>query len=241
MLRLRGARTIPVNIPEPEVVVASGDDQPMVSFEFDPDALANGMLEVAQRNDVFESVVQGTKVNTPGATGTMRIGALDPADRADVRVCLLLMRRSKSWTPGEQGSIKKQHLFLPACNIKPLGNAYEQRVFNGYGYAVNLSRSDNLWTTVNDTEHGTTSMSIAPIEADYPVMIQRWTGDASQLAFTLALAFQTGGDHHVYVNKVKQTVTTNYTIAGTALTFVAAPASNAVITAVWEFPEANIV
>jgi hypothetical protein len=241
LTRLRGARTIPVSIPEPEVVVASGDDQPLVSFEFDAEALANGVLETAQRNDLFESYVQGTNVNTPGAVGNMRVGALDPADRADVRVCLLLMRRSKSWTPGEQGSVKKQHLFLPSCNIKPLGNAYEQRTFNGYGYAINLSRADNIWTSVNDTEHGTTALSVAVIEADYPVMLQRWTGNNAQTVFNMIQDLQAGGDHAVWVNKVKQANVTNYAIAGGVLTFVAAPADAAVITAMWEFPEADIV
>jgi len=240
-LRLVGARTLPVSIPEPDVVIASGDDQPLTSFEFDSEALPNGVMEVAQRNDVFERDVQGTKVVTSGATGEIRMGVYDPADRADVRVGLLLQRRAKDWASGNRGSVKKQSLFAPACTVKPLGNAYEQRTFNGYGYAINLSRADNAWTSINDTEHGTTALSLIPIESAYNLMVCRWTGNAALQVFTLPIAFQTGGDSYVWVNKVQQTVTTDYTIAGTALTFVGTPASAAVITAVWEVPEGSFV
>lgn len=239
MLRLQGARTLPMNVPEPENVIVSGDDEPKTQFEFDAEALANGTFEMAVRNDVFEALIQGTNV---WVHNNFRMGAIDPADRADVPMCLLLSRRAKDWAAGSRGNKKYQHVFIPQCSIKPLYNAFDQRTFNPYLYSFTASRSDVLaWTTVNDTEHGTTALSAIAWEADAPVMIQRFTGNAAQTVFNLTRALDAGGTSMVFVNRVQQAYTTNYTIAGAVLTFVVAPAAASVITVVWEYDESDIL
>lgn len=236
--RLDGARTLPINIPEAEVLVVSGDDEPEVSFEFDPEDLPSGLFEQSVQNNDFEALVQGTKVDT---TGTIDVSVLDPVDRKSQTMNLLLWRRSKSWLAGEKGAAKWSGMYIPICTIKPLGNAWEQRTFNGYGYSFNVSRSDRLgWTTVNETEHGTTGGSMFPLEADHPLLLRRWTGDNATTVYTLPVALFAGGSAYVSVNDVKQAVTTDYTIAGTAITFVAAPATDARIIVMWEVDEANL-
>jgi len=241
LLRLEGARTLPVGIPEPEIVIVSGDDEPMVSFNFDAEDLPSGVFEQAQRDDLFEALVQGTLVD---AQENIRIGVLDPADRADVGMCMLLSRRAKRWESGSRGVSVYQHLYLPAVSIKPLGNDYTQRQFNAYLYSMNLSRSDRAgWTSINDTEHGTTAASILPIESFYPLMLQHWVGDNVETTFTLIRDRETDGSMRVYVDDVQQAETGIWTCADESdqLVFGAAPADGARIDAIWEYPEADIV
>jgi hypothetical protein len=238
LVRLDGARTMPIPIPSPDVETVSGDDEPMVSFEWSAEDLPNGQFEMAVQNLDFEALIQGTKVYT---SGNFEMGVLDPKDRDSQGMCMLLTRRAKSWDDGEKGAKKWQSVFIPQCTIVPLGTSPEQRTFTPYQYNINLSRSDQLaWTTVNTTEHGTTALSELVINTTYPPYIQRWTGDGATVAYTLSIAPVTGGTFTVWINNVRQTVTTDYTVSGSTLTFVAAPASSAVIVALYEIDESNV-
>jgi hypothetical protein len=240
VLRLDGARTLPVNIPEPDNVVVSGDDEPMVSFEFDSEDLPNGLFEVAQRNNTFDALIQGTKVES---IGDIEMSVLDPKDRESQAMCMLLSRRAKSWLAGSKGVKKWENVFIPRCTIKPLFTTVEQRTFTPYQYAINLSRSDRSgWSTVSINLHGTTAASIMPIDSDNPLFMQRFTGDAAETGFNLDYAPVSGAKSYVYVNDVKQTVTTDYTVSGSVLTFEAGstPASAAVIVVLAEIDESNL-
>ena len=235
MLRLDGARTLPVNIPEPDNVVVSGDDEPMVSFEFDSEDLPNGLFEVAQRNNTFDALIQGTKVES---IGDIEMSVLDPKDRDSQSMCLLLSRRAKSWLAGEKGVKKWENLFIPRCTIKPLFTTVEQRTFTPYQYAINLSRSDRSgWSTISINLHGTTAASIIPIDSDNPLYLQRWTGNNSQQAFTMNYAPVSGAKSYIYTDDIKQTITTDYTVSGSTLTFVGTPADGAVIVGLSEVDE----
>lgn len=241
MLRLDGSRTLPVNIPEPDIVVVSGDDEPMVSFEFDSEDLPNGVLELAQRNNTFDALIQGTKVET---IGDIEMSLLDPKDRDSQSMCLLLSRRAKSWLSGSKGVSKWENIFIPRCTMKPLFTTVEQRTFTPYQYAINLSRSDRTgWSTVSINLHGTTAASLFIIDSDNPLgPLSRFTGDAAETAFTLPYAPVSGAKTYVWVNDVQQTVTTDYTVSGSTLTFEAGstPASDAVIVVVPEIDESNL-
>jgi hypothetical protein len=240
LARLNGARTLPVGIPDPTNVVVTGDDEPLVSFEFDSENLPNGTFEMAVRDNTFEALVQGTKVES---IGDIEMGVYDPKDRASQSMCMLLSRRAKSWYAGSKGVSKWENLFLPRVTVKPLGAAVEQRTFSPYQYAMNLSRSDRTgWSTVSNNLHGTTAASIFPIDSDNPLHMMRATGDGATVAVTLDYEPVSGAKSYVYVDDVKQTVTTDYTISGLTLTFEAGstPANASVIVVLYEVAEADI-
>jgi len=238
MIRLDGARTLPVNIPEPDVEPVTGDDEPMVTFEFDSETPISGAFEMAVRNNTFEALIQGTKVET---IGDADLGILDPKDRASQSMCLLLSRRAKSWATGEEGAKKWENLYIPRCTIKPLYTDIQQRTFTPYQYAINLSRSGRTgWSTVSINLHGTTAASLFPIDSDNPLYQHRFTGDNAEQDFTLTYEPVSGAKTYVYVNDVQQTVTTDYTVSGKVVSFVSAPASDAVIVILAEIDESNL-
>jgi hypothetical protein len=122
-----------------------------------------------------------------------------------------------------------------------LGSEIQQREFSPYTYKVNLSRSDQLlWTTVNNSEHGTTAMTVYKLNTSYPPFSERWTGDGATTDYTMSIPRVAGGSAIVTVNDVVQAETTDWSISGSTLTFVAAPASDSVIVAIWEIDESNV-
>jgi hypothetical protein len=241
MLRLDGARTLPLNIPEADVVTVSGDDEPMVQFEFDPENLPSGTFEMAVRDNVFEALTQGTLVES---VGDIEITAGDPKDRVSQTLCFLAARRAKSWKTGSVGVKKWENLFIPRATVRPLGAAIAQRTFNPYQYGLYTSRSDRSgWSTVNINTIGTTAAAFFIIDSDNPLgPLSRFTGDNTETVFNLPYAPVSGAKTYVYVNDVKQTVTTDYTVSGKVLTFEAGskPASAAVVIVFAEIAESDL-
>jgi hypothetical protein len=236
LLRLDGARTLPMQLDEPDVQTVTGDDEPLVTFEFDAESLPSGIFEMAVRDNDFEALAQGTKVNK---VGNIELSVLDPKDRKSQTLVWLLSRRAKSWAAGEKGAKKWNNLLLPQTTVKPLGGTWEQRTFSPYQYAINLSRADQLpWTTVNESEHGTCAASMFPIDSDHPLLFHTWRGDNATTAYTLPIALVSGGSAWVFVDNVRQTTAT---VSGTTVDFSApgAPGAGAIIVVLWEISEGD--
>lgn len=238
MARLAGARTLPVAVPEPEIVVVSGDDQPLVTFEFDAEALPSGIFEMAVRNTAYDNLIQSTTAFTIGDTTNT---VLNPRDRDSQSMCFLMNRRAKKWEAGVQGAKAWEVLTIPRATSKALFAEITQRTFNPYRYGIYLDMSDRtLWSTIREADWGTTAGAMFLTDADNPMHIQRFTGDNSEQDFTLDFPPVSGAKTYVYVNDIKQTVTTNYTVSGNVLSFVAAPGTSAVIVAFYEVAEADL-
>lgn len=239
MARLAGARTMPIQVAEPQVEPADGDDETLVTFEFDPAGLPNGVFEMAVRNNVFEALVLGTKINI--LSSDLEISVIDPADRNSQTMCLLGSRRSKSWKSGEKGSKKWENFYIPNCTIKPLGINPQQRTFTPYNYSIALSKSDRLgWTTVNNSEHGTTASSAFYIDSDNPLHLHRGTGDGAETTFDVDFPPVSGAKSYVFVNDLQLAVAVGYTLSGIQFTMLAAPAAAGVIDFLYEVDEADI-
>jgi hypothetical protein len=236
LTRLNGAQTLPVAIAEPDVQTVTGDDEPLVTFEFDAEDLPSGAFQMAVRDNDFEALAQGTKVN---ARGNIEVSVLDPKDRTSQPLVWLLSRRAKSWKSGEKGAKKWSSLLIPSSTVKPLGGTWEQRTFSPYQYAINLNRADQLpWTTVNESEHGTCAASMFPIDTDYPPLFHTFRGDGATTNYTLPVALVTGGTAWVFVDNVYDA---SAVVTGTDvdLTALGAPSAGARIDVLWEISEGD--
>lgn len=240
LARLFGARTIPFGIPETVIVPVSGDDEPMVTFEFDPEDLPNGVFEMAQRDNVFDALIQQTKVHT---IGDIEVTVYDPMGRQAQSMCMLLSRIAKSWKSGEKGAKKWENWFIHQAGIKPLGPAaVTQREFGPYRYRMNTSRGDlGPGFSINETEHGTTGTSISVIDSDNPLYYQTWRGNNALLTYTMSYAPVSGAKSYIYLDHLRKTLTTDYSISGTSLIFIAAPGQDVVIEALTEVAEGTLL
>jgi len=231
LLRLEGARTIPVAIPEPERVTVTGDNEPKVSFNFPSADLPQGILEMAVRDQSFEALVQGTKEQV---LGDLSIGSLMPSGANSRNMCLLLMRQAKKWEGAARGSTAWEILFVPTCEITPLYADITERQFSPYRYSINLSKSARApWgATFTEGLHGTTEMPLVPIESDNPVMVHAWQGNAVVQAFNLAYTPKTIAKVHAFMNNGVHNP--GATVAGLTVTYGAVPANGQYCHALYE-------
>lgn len=239
MLRLTGARTIPIQAAEDEVVTVTGDDEPMTTFDFPAGTLPSGVFEQSERDMDFEALVQGTKVQS---IGDLNVSPLMPSDASKPDLCYLIQRRAKKWESGSRGASAWEIYFVPKAKTTPLGANVEQRTFSPYRYSFTTSKSDRLpWgATFTEAAHGTTSAPFVVVESDNPVHLHAFQGDNSETVFNLAYTPKAAAKVHVYVDGVKQTVTTDYAVSGNVVTFVAAPADGARILVLYEVDEGDL-
>lgn len=239
LARLEGARTLPVGVPEDEIVTVTGDNEPKASFKFPSADLPSGIMELAVHDLDFEALVQGTRVES---VGDVSIGTLAPSGATNPDICLLLMRKAKKSGSGVRGVSAWEILFIPRCNITPLGAEIGERQFNPYRYSINVSKSDRMpWgATFTTGLHGTTDAALVPVESDNPVMLHTHIGNASRTVFNLAIAPKTNSKVYIYENGVKQTDTVDYTQNGVATTHIGAPASGTVVNTLYEIDESDL-
>jgi len=238
MLRLDGGRIAPLSIPESEIETVLGDDEPEVTFEWDSAELTSGILETSPRDNVFDALIQGTLIQE---IGDIELSAYDPKGRIAQPMCLLVHRLAKSWLSGERGSKKWELRYILSCTIKPLLSNVEQRTHSPYRYSLNLSRGDvGFGMSINETDHGTTAMSIQVVDSDNPMARHRFTGDGATLTYFLTYPVISSAKTYVFVNQILQATPGDYACAGTSLIFVAAPANDAVIDVIYEVEESDI-
>lgn len=233
MQRVRGARTFPVEIPDRDRVPVSGDDEPLVTFTFASEELPSGVMATAVRDLEFEAKVQGTLAES---IGDLTLGALAPGNQANETMMMLLQREAKKFEGNTKGTGAWEILLVPAAEITPLGSTWEQRTFNPYNYAISISKAARALYGATYTEalRGTTELALEPIFSDNPIMIEGGFGNASAVNFTLAYTPVSSAKMHVYLNGVKQALTTNWTLSGRTLTFLAAPGSGVHIGIMYE-------
>lgn len=228
--RLIGGRTIPIGIPEDEIVTPTGDNEPKASFKFPSAELPSGVLEVAVRDLDFDALVQGTKVESQA---DFNIGSLGPSGSTSPDIALLLQRQAKKQP---SGSGAWEILFVNRSNITPLGSDVTERTFSPYRYGINVSKSDRgAWgATFTELVHGYTQTALSAIESDNPVLLHTFQGNAAATAFTLPVTPKASTKILVYLNNVKQLITTHYTVSGATITFLSAPASGAYVNVLYE-------
>jgi hypothetical protein len=239
LLRLDGARTIPVSLPPDEVVTVVGDNAPQVSFNFPPAELPSGQLEMSTRNSSFDALIQGTLVED---LADLEISVYGPGDRDQPDMCLLLMRKAKKWEIGVQGVKAWEIAFVPRCTITPLLMDITQREFTPYRYNINLQTSDRKpWgATFTAAVSGTRSGTIIIIDGDNPVMIHTHVGDAVEQNFDLAVTPVSSAKTSPFVNGVTQTTPGDYSLVTAQLQFVAAVADSAVLNTIYELTESDL-
>lgn len=239
MKRLRGSRTLPVTIPEPERVPVTGDNEVLAAFQFPGGELPNGILEVAVNNMDFNAIAQGTKVRTMGGYS---MGSLAPNGNVYPTMCLNLLRQTSKQDAGETGLTGWEGVWIPRCTLTPLNAEITERTFNPYRYAVNINPSDRAMLGYSFTEgiDGATSMAMMDFEGDYPPHQDNWKGNAVRTAFTLSYTPVTATDVMVALNGVLQTYTAHYTVAGNVLTMLTAPGSNIVLNSLYGSPAGDL-
>lgn len=233
MTRLEGAQVFPIGVPEDEIITVLGDNEPLVTFKFPSAELASGVFEMAASDLDFEALVQGTKVEI---LGDLRHGLLSASGATSPTIALLIQNQSKKWASGARGTAAWEYVLLLAVEVTPLFKDVEQRTHSPYRYNVNLSKADRATygATLSETTHGAEKAAYIVGESDNPVHLHAWQGNNAETAFTLTFTPKATGKVYLFVNGVRQVDPGDYSVSGTTITFVAAPASASRIIAIYE-------
>jgi len=205
-LRLEGAMTIPVQIPDSEFVDVLGDDAPTVQFDFGESTLPSGVLELAARNLFMEALAQGTSVYS---VGNIDMGVLAPLTYELADLAMLLGKRAKTWKPGSRGVAMVEMLYLPSVTLSPKGNSdWTQRQHAPYRYSISMSKGNILpgGETFYGSAVGTDAAALIPVSGNYHLYVDIFKGNGVQDTFNLT----------------KTAVTTDTSIVSEAGVFVAA-------------------
>lgn len=237
MIRLRGARTVPVELTEPERLTVLGDNEPLVQFQFPGAELPSGILEMSVRDQSFEALIQGTREES---IGDLTAGALGPSGTSTPDMCLLLMREAKKYEGAVKGVASWEILFVPQCQIVPLFSNFTQREFNPYRYSIVLSQSGRApyGPTYTELTRGTQSMTLDPIVSDNPVWVEVWQGNGSQATWTLTYIPKTTSKVYVYKNNGVRDP--GATVSGQTITNPVAPLTGQYVHALYEVDAANM-
>lgn len=240
MTRLYGAKTLPVAVKEPETVVGTGDNKALVSFQFEPADLPDGILQLAARDLVFEGLIQGTSTYV---LQQQRFGVLQPGNTEPPTMCLLLLRRAKTWSKNAKGGGAWEVMMVPSCNITPLGAEWTERAVNPYSYKITVNKAGHLlWgETIASTNLGTDSAPLIPVDSDNPIHAVAAQGDGAATAFTVSYTPVSSSRMLVFVDRVLKTLTTHYTVTGKTITFLSAPRSGGKIVIWYETTQTEMV
>jgi hypothetical protein len=184
-IRVEGAQTVPIGLPDSEVITVMGDDEPTIQEDFGESTLPSGILQLAARNLYLEAMLQGTEVEE---IGNVKVGVLAPQTRQLADIAMLLGRRSKTWSVGDRGVKKRGLLFLPSVTLTPKGNAdWTQRAHGPYQYSIATSKGNILaWgATFTQDGQGTDAAALVPVESNFQYIVNFFKGDGVQLTFTL--------------------------------------------------------
>lgn len=236
MLRLDGARTAPIAPAENEIVPVQGDDDPMVTFTFQSADLPAGVIEMSALDQVFVALALGVAVET---IGDVTMVPFQPAGGNQPDLCLLLQRRSKKWEPGVKGVKAWEGIFVPKATVTPLFAEFRQREHVPYRYSINANMADRkAWgATLSTAINGTEASPIHEFESDNPVHLMSYLADNVETDFILAYTPKTSDKIYVYVDGLKKTLTTHYTVAGSTVTFLIAPDTDSIINILYEVDE----
>lgn len=235
-----GVKTAEIAIPEGQVVQVTGDNQALGTFIFPPSELPSFNIEVATMDLTLEALMQDTLTYDDGDT---TFGALAPTDPVYNDIGLLFLRDARGRATGSIGAAHFEGVLIPKATMQALGSSgFKEREGTSYRYKVIANPADKFpWGLAIDatTVLGTPSTPIIPFIAENRVHVHRFTGNNTQTAFVLqhTPVAASSAKVRVYVNGVKKTYTTDYTVnTGTkTVTFGSAPANNAIIVVHYEF------
>jgi hypothetical protein len=237
--QLVGAQSAPVPLPETETILWPGDDGVIDSIQVEPEAVGEGVIVTAEFDLDIHAALQGTSVKE---IGDMVSGALFPKNPTYSKSCVIINQfKSISRKTDAKGLPVDASYILINAQLVPIGGSpLESRARSDNQYRLTTGkRSRTPWNTSVSTDYGVCETGIIEFHSEYPLDVQSWLGDGAETVFNLGKTpVEASSDKvAVWVDGVLQTYTVNYTVDTSAatITFVAPPANDAYIVALYQY------
>lgn len=233
-LEVVGPRAWNLNNPEPRKITHVGNDRPLAIDYLPPNEAMSAELRVAAGDLPLQAVLTNVNTFTIADATLMQWNTEQQGSEPDVG--LLLFQQSL-----DTATKARRYRFhvIPSGRVYPQpANMDENAAEHTYMVAPNPTTT-HLWGTTMAvaTEGGSEAAAIEGMTTGRPNIVA-FLGDASTVAFLFPTAKQAINTTSiaVWVDGVLQTGGgTDYTGATSGITFVAAPANNALIVAFYEY------
>ncbi len=238
-LRISGALSLAITVPESQRITARGDDRAYYTFVLPPTEVPTGSLSVSKANLDVIALLTGT--NNFGSGTTKKIAFATDEQGDEPEVVLWGMQRG---IDAEDGSVTfgqkvwRTYILLNAlATVQP--NTMEDSAVSNFVYSLvaNDATVDENGHTFTAGHEGFTKASYIMVVSLGKYMLDAFLGDGVHRAFNLSQTPRTAAIITVYEDGVQAAVTTDYTVASGVVTFVPGniPTSDAKIMVEYEY------
>ncbi len=237
-LRIGGALALTITLPDPQRVIARGDDRAYYTFQLPPTEGPTGELRVTKTS--FDVIALLTSTKKFGSPPVRKVGVATDKQGEEPQLVMWGSRRAIDSTEesdyfGQQ--VWQTYLLINAlASLRPA--AMEDAAIGEFIYSVaaNDAAVDEFGTDFTEGVHGFTLCPYIMIVTVGKYMLDAFLGDNAQVAFTLSQVTPSSGQPvTVAVDGVIQTDPGQYSVATNVVTFVAAPALGAKIIVEYEY------
>ena len=228
-IQISGALALSVTVPDPQRVVARGDDRAYHTFQLPPTENPTGELRVSKTN--LDAIALLTSTEEFGSTKVRRMGfATDKQGDEET----LFIWGCREATDSDEASATfgdrrwQTYIFL-SCRAAVRPATMEDAAIGEFTYtlAANPSTLDEFGAAFSTAVHGFTKAPILMVVTKYKFFIDAFEGDGVETEFTLTKGASLQDDSfiQVYVDGVVAA----YTETAGVVTFAVAPADGAKI------------
>lgn len=234
MFNLVGVKSASPAVPERETIQITGDDELIGEIPLTSLASRRFTADIATQDLQQEAYMQGTNVQT---VGEILLGVLDSVNEAEYDMTFILQSRALKQDTAVKGKKAWNGVIIPLAAGKPLGRrAFEERAAASFGLDITPQQAGyHPWgLTILDANAGTTGARFFPFSSEYPIIMERFTGNGVLSTFTLSKTPVSAAKTSVWVRRVLAT-TSSVNTSTPSFTVSAVVASGAEIVVVYEF------
>jgi len=198
---------------------------------------STGILRVSRYDSATVAALSGVKVETVGHTHMTPVKTSQQG--LEPTVGLMVYQQAKD----NAGNRRWITYVLPKCVITPSLKSMSREVGDiPYDITPMISTKTIAGTTLTATDNGCTSAEVNVYESNYRKAIVSWVGNNTAVDFDFPAALQcvaaSANNCAVYVNGVFQSSGVTYDTDD--IVFAVAPATGAVIVAIYDIPDTAI-
>lgn len=235
-----GAKTLTVNIPDPQTLTHTGDDRVQNIDMLPATEGVTAELKTGKTNLELDALLSGVEAFALGDMQAM----LHQTDQqgCEIQATLLAYRAAQDADPdsASKGARRWVWILFPSAQIFPKPASMEEGAVDENTYTV-VPQVVTAWpwgiAFLASTEGATEAQFIRGI-SEGPPLIEGWTGDGSVTAFDLSETARATGAikvyHWVAATETVTDVTLSVTLTTSSITFTTAPANNDKVFAFYE-------
>jgi len=237
-LSLGGPSEFAYTVPDPTTVVWIGNNGVIQQDIFPATDPSTATLTLSRNDADVYALLSGTLVAVVGEANVTIAGHNDQGN--EPTVALITYAQSKD----DAGNRRWTTYVFPKIICVPKKPGMSSRTPSNHIFNCTPQRTTNsiTGTALVAATNGATSAELWIYESNYRLHFAAWKANASATVFTFDTdrpAASTAGIA-VWVNGVLKTLTTDYTVTTTAVTFGSAPASNAMVVVQYELADTAI-